>query len=300
MPNTQIPWNERRVNDFAELNSYVELMINRAHLDMHDVTMIFRGQANSAWTLQPTLLRLLMDPDKLTIKLSIEDIVDLELKSFKNFKQRAHLFHNSSIISNENDIVALITLMQHYGAPTRALDWSISPYVALYYAVSGGFDTDGAIWFFCCWELVKKMEQLYGKEYIPSKENYIKMARDPNVQPIMYISDRDKLTDRMINQQGLFTVCQNVLGDHAYSIGNVLSEFKDIRNWLWKIVIPKEHKIQFLAKLHAMNITGASLFPGADGIGRYLNELMHIESGLNIPEIKAQIKKQFSNENRDI
>lgn len=36
-----------------------------------------------------------------------------------------------------------------------------------------------------------------------------------------------------------------------------------------------------------MNITGASLFPGADGIGRYLNELIHIESGYNIPKIKA-------------
>jgi len=31
---------------------------------------------------------------------------------------------------------------------------------------------------------------------------------------------------------------------------------------------------------------------GADGIGRYLNELMHIESGHNIPEIKALKEKE--------
>jgi len=288
MANLQIPWKEITVKDFAQLDSFIERTKNRAHLSTHDVTLIFRGQADSTWTLEPTLLRSLAKSNKLTL----EEIVDLEVKTLENFKQRAHLFHETSSIGDEDNMLEWVTLMQHYGAPTRVLDWTISPYVALYYAVSGEFDADGAIWFFSMWKLIKKMEQLYGDKYTPPKKDYEKIAQDPNSPPIMHVYARDILTDRMINQQGLFTFCHNVLEDHAYSIGNVMSKCEDEMDHLWKVVIPKEHKIQFLAKLHAMNITGASLFPGADGIGRYLNELMHIESGLNIPEIKASQEKE--------
>jgi len=287
MTNLQTPWKEVKVNLFTELNDVIEDMKNRAHLSVYDVTVILRGQAESTWTLKPTLLRSFIEPDKL----KIEEVIDLEFKALGNFKKRAHLSHGASLIGDKDTILDWWTLMQHYGAPTRMLDWTISPYVALYYAVSDKFDTNGAIWFFDVGKLLDIMEQLYGNEYEPSKEDYEKIARDPNAQPIMHICDRDRLTDRMINQQGIFTFCHNVLEDHAYSIGNALSNYADI-DWLWKIVIPKEHKIKFLAKLHAMNITGASLFPGADGIGRYLNELMHIESGYNIPEIKALQKKE--------
>ncbi len=291
MTNIQNPWDERKVNDFDDFNSFIIAKIeNRAHLDVRDVTIIFRGQAKSEWTLKPTLLRSLIEPD--TDKLNIEEIVDLEFKALDNFKKRAHLFHKTSLIRDENSILEWWSLMQHYGAPTRMLDWTVSPYVALYYAVSERFDTDGAIWFFNVWELYDMEKQLYGEKCSLSKEDYEKIVRDPNAQPITDIYSRDILTDRMINQQGLFTFCHNVLEDHAYSIGKALSKFEDRKNWLWKVIVPKEHKIRFLAKLHAMNITGASLFPGADGIGRYLNELMHIESGHNIPEIKALQKKE--------
>jgi hypothetical protein len=288
MTNIQTPWNEIKVNNFTELNSSIAQMENRSHLSVYNVTMMFRGQAKSTWTLKPTLLRSFLEPNKL----KIEEVIDLEFKALENFKNRAHLFHKTSLIRDKDTILDWWTLMQHYGAPTRMLDWTISPYVALYYAVSEEFDTDGAIWFLAVWELIEKMEQLYDKQYKPLKEDYEKIARDPNAQPIMHVYARDILTDRMINQQGLFTVCHNVLEDHAYAIGNVLNKYEDRSKWLWKVVIPKEHKIRFLAKLHTMNITGASLFPGADGIGRYLNELMHIESGHNIPEIKSLQKKE--------
>lgn len=288
MNKRQTPWNEVRVNDFTDLNSVVENLKNRAHFSINDITMIFRGQADSSWTLESTLLRSLIEPDKL----KIEEVIDLESKALENFQRRAHLFHETSLISDEDTLLDWWTLMQHYGSPTRFLDWTISPYVALYFAVSKEFESDGAIWFFCVRDLIEKMAQLYGEKCTPPKEDYEKIARDPNAQPIMHIFARDKLTDRMINQQGVFTFCHNVLEDHAYSVGNVLSESEDNGNGLWKVVIPKKHKIQFLSKLHAMNITGASLFPGADGIGRYLHELMHIESGHNIPVIKALREKE--------
>lgn len=46
-----------------------------------------------------------------------------------------------------DDPIAL-TVLQHYGVPTRVLDWSQSPYVAAYFAARSHPDRDGEMWAF--------------------------------------------------------------------------------------------------------------------------------------------------------
>lgn len=50
--------------------------------------------------------------------------------------------------SNPGEDVRALMVMRHYGVPTRLLDWSTSPYVALYFAVAANDDEDGEVWSF--------------------------------------------------------------------------------------------------------------------------------------------------------
>lgn len=92
---------------------------------------LYRGQANAAWSLQPSVYR----PGK-------SGIVD-----------RAALHRWSRIAARlaspvpRNDIEWLV-LAQHYGVPTMLLDWTESPLIALFFACYGADerDADGCVW----------------------------------------------------------------------------------------------------------------------------------------------------------
>jgi len=82
-------------------------------------------------------------------------------------------------------------------------------------------------------------------------------------------------TQRMIVQQGSFTVCTNIIGDHGKIIGELLDGMERAHQLL---VIPRVKKPELLRKLEIMNITASSLFPGLDGLGRSTGELVAMES----------------------
>lgn len=82
-------------------------------------------------------------------------------------------------------------------------------------------------------------------------------------------------TARMAAQQGVFTVCTDVYRDHAQLLQELLGP--DSAGMAYRrAVIPKRLKIEFLEQLRLMNITGASLFPGIDGVGRRTAEAANI------------------------
>ena len=82
----------------------------------------------------------------------------------------------------------------------------------------------------------------------------------------------------MTAQQTLFSLSRWVLADHGAIIGDAVSQEQGIGKpvHFCKVVIPRQSKLQFLRRLHQMNITGSSLFPGIDGLGRSLSELTKI------------------------
>src|SRR5689334_4278755 len=90
-----------------------------------EIPYIFRGQANTAWPLVPSLVRALGDGTRPATALWIEDLLRQE------FMSQAHLHIPPGVFTHTLADADWWQLMQHHGAPTRLLDWTQSPYVAL-------------------------------------------------------------------------------------------------------------------------------------------------------------------------
>ena len=70
---------------------------------------------------------------------------EIEQKLIRLFKRRYRLHVDSKMIAQDN--LEIVALMQHYGAPTRALDWTYSFFVAVYFAINRHSDKeDGVVW----------------------------------------------------------------------------------------------------------------------------------------------------------
>ena len=94
------------------------------------------------------------------------------------------------------------------------------------------------------------------------------------------IFNRNTRTERMVNQQGLFTISRNIMGDHGECIEKVMREPEGNEVLFSKVTIPAGLKLDFLRRLRSMNVTAASLFPGLDGIGRSIAEKVNMSQVL--------------------
>jgi hypothetical protein len=89
---------------------------------------VFRGLRNSCYGLEPTIER--------EAKSKSMQWPALEVLISSEFKSRAHMHLSPSLIPK--DELTWLAQMQHYAVPTRLLDFTYSPFVALYFAIREG------------------------------------------------------------------------------------------------------------------------------------------------------------------
>lgn len=242
------------MNGVGELISVI-----RAEKEQSNGTMWYRGQANAEWELLPGLLR------------GARNISEATLLS--RFKQSAAMLTDRRPTSSFD----WVFLMQHYGVPTRLLDWSENPLVALYFAVcdySSHPDADAALWLLLP-SLLNKNANIIDKnegDYIPSFDDEevvgystesVRNASRLELFPIATIATRNN--PRIQAQMGTFTVHHN----KSISIESV-GDGKDAR----KVTIPKESKAAIFAELSLLGVNRFSLFPEMESIGNILKEMM--------------------------
>ena len=96
-------------------------------LNSYGTSVFFRGHADANWKLESSLERVLGK------SWSAEKARRYEDYSIRTFKSKFHLYDRENITPTTK--LEWMSLMQHYGVPTRLLDFTESPYVALYFAL---------------------------------------------------------------------------------------------------------------------------------------------------------------------
>lgn len=201
---------------------------------------IYRGLTSIDYKLIPTLGRL---------KLKSGDTFDgIEQKVLRTFRERAIPFL-STVPANDWEWLALA---QHHGLPTRLLDWTRNPLVAIYFSVRKDSNDDSVI------HVLKQKDQpLVDPEQWPTP---IGMGG----LPIRYIPNH--VTNRIIAQSSLFT----------FHPGAANKPFETSE--LDKVVIPKKARKILKQQLYRYGVHDASMFPGLDGLGshiKWMNEDSH-------------------------
>jgi len=294
-PTKEKPWLELEYGDAESLDKFVNFintMNNIIRLNPYNHPFLFRGQSDAKWSLMPKIVRLFKKFPKITI----EDALRIEFDSFQFFRQQAHIYLKPEIIPNSDVLsenVEWISLMQHYSAPTRMLDWSTSFNVALYFAVTDEpLEQNGAMWLFQKEPVETWMEnkypypqevqqEEYRKKVLTNCREYINFGKN-HALPKIVIFDKQRKFERIVSQGSIFTYSDQLFVDHALLIGNAL--FDNLQNGtlpknilLTKILISPEAKKYFRRHLSKLNITASSLFPGIDGIGRAISEITRVE-----------------------
>jgi hypothetical protein len=276
-----MPWkNDTGFNKVDDLFKYL--------LDMYkkDKLVACRGQSDSHWLLQTSLDRILDPNADYAVRLSEESAV-LEkfrvlAREYVDSLEEMYLYGGHA-----NDKISALSLLQHYRAPTRLLDWTRSPWVALYFAAIAHHDKPGAVW----WFNQRSFEQEVGRRW--RKEHY-DMERyrrsGPNGQidlnatafntdgPLWITMLFYKFPFHRIEvQQGFFTVAGSLGFEHGELIADVFDrrtapdEVGQTENQYTRIIVPALWKQEILDRLRNMNIHSKSLdYPGADIIGSNL------------------------------
>ncbi|MEW5916607.1 MAG: FRG domain-containing protein [Gemmatimonadota bacterium] len=229
-------------------------------------TFFYRGQPRDSWDLQTSIQRALGPLKDQKLALQLEDL------ALREFREGALPFLPPQLIPRTDHFVNWWPIMQHYGAPTRLLDWTASPYVAAYFACAEAPDCDGAVW-----TIEPTALQKHFKVHTRDITELVKSLREATQPQVLPFSSPVK-TDRMIAQRGHFVAVAPLDVNVADTLCTAHVESSQTELAHGRLIIPKDLKHVFLAQLRTMNITAASLFPGLDGLGRSATDIVRLGS----------------------
>ena len=235
---------------------------------------LFRGQCDSCWPLKTSLYRLFEDLSTLFAicrpKMRRRFLKDKhERAMISHFKANAHLYMKSLPRNSESNLEWL-SIMQHFGCPTRLLDVTASPYIGLYFAIESG-KSNAAVFAFNHEEFRRIDIEVLGNDYQKS------VFMNKKLDKAFIIPFEPKQTnERLVAQQGAFLVPSN----NYETFNQIVNVYETDVPLVKKFVIPAHLRLEGVKRLRSMNITAASLFPGLDGFCRSLKDQVETYSQL--------------------
>ena len=263
-------------DDFSDIENslcdYIAIFTRNKRIISGDRRLLlYRGQPNIKFDVRPSIFR-------------------------SNLLSKEYKMINELLLSMPNEFVNVsghfecLVKMQHYGLPTRLLDVTTNPLVALYFACIKDKENDGEILVLC--ENMEHPDSLDVKRisalanFNGSTENQMvsflqKINLLPKDKEAQVISTELKNTrsrkyiavatpmnnERIKRQQGAFLIAgmpeiegRNPFEKNPFDIKPLLSKVED-DGLKWSIPVPKERKVILLQELDAVGINRGFLFP---------------------------------------
>lgn len=228
--------------------------------------VVYRGQSNSEWSLQTSLDRCHSRDSGYEDRLKDENLCVAsfcnEARPFLGQLERAYAFSSTDKV----DKVTRMTVMQHFGAPTRLLDWTLSVMVAAYFACIGEYSREGAVWWMNLVAVERFLDSHWtelGAKRKPEPDGEVDlndMIFEPRVRDFVSMLHLRVPFPRARAQRALFTVGSRLGAGHDSVLKNQLSEKE-----YGRIVIPANLKNSVITYLERMGIDAVSLqYAGAD------------------------------------
>jgi hypothetical protein len=249
-----------RISSWNELNECLYSGSWHSDIGRFRSTFAFRGLSKAGYDLTTSLMRLQGHYHELEVHI---------LRTFRRYARREAVPGDS--------IWNWLAVGQHHGLPTRMLDWTYSPYVALHFATEDldHFDCDGIVW---CVDYSKtnhflpaRLREIIQRERVYAFTAEMLTEAAATLHDFDTLSDEDfvvffeppSLDERIVNQYALFSLLSNP----RMSLDSWLAEHPDVYR---VVVIPAELKWEVRDKLDQANITERVLYPGLDGLGSWL------------------------------
>lgn len=253
--------NDIEVSSWNELIEELYLNSWQENIERYRSHYAFRGLSDKNYNLETTLIRLGGKYD------------DLEIHLLRNFIKYAKIENTFNYT-----IWSWLVIARHHGLPTRILDWTYSPFVALHFATANieKYKSDGVIW---CVDFVKMRDILpdeFREALIKEGSHVFTVEMLSKISP-KFLQKFDKNSDenfalffeppstddRIINQFALHSTTSNPK--------TILTDILTKKPELYKrVIIPSSLKWEIRDKLDQANINERVMFPGLDGLCKWL------------------------------
>ncbi len=254
--------NDIRVRDWAELQEALFHDSYEKTLQRYRSPYVYRGLSDIRYALKTSLMRLGGQFDSLERHL---------IRNFRKYSRRM------TPLSNVDSFWDTLAVAQHFGLPTRLLDWTYSPYVALHFATSNldRYTSDGVIWAVNHEKAIQKLPIQLKKILLDEGSNKFttellnstcqSWVEFDSLQPELFLIffEPPSFDDRIVNQYALFSA----MSDATAFLDQWLEQYADL---YFRIVIPAELKWEVRDKLDQVGINERVLFPGLEGLCTWL------------------------------
>jgi hypothetical protein len=220
----------------------------------------FRGLSDRNYPLSTTLMRL------------GGSFEQLERHLLRNFMKYAH-----RDVVERDSYWHWLAVAQHHGLPTRLMDWTHSPLIATHFATANTeqYGFDGVVWCINYEEcrallpdrlravLEQEGANTFTTEMLAKVVTSMDELERTSSYPFLMFVEPPSMDDRIVNQFALFSV----MSSSTLGLDQWLAEHPELCR---KIIIPADLKWEIRDKLDQSNITERVLFPGLDGLGKWL------------------------------